>query len=226
MNIETECKLIAPDASALRGLREALTEVCEEVRSMGRQLIEDAYLDTEDWRLFRAGYACRIRRISGRTVLALKSLKRPLNMVSVREELEEELPAPPRSLHKIPGKRVGKRIRAMARGGRLRRLFRLRNRRETYEVKFGKGLLAHVSADKFTLFAAGRKRRLAEVEIEVRRGGQVELRALARLLVRRMGLSPRHRAKFQEGLTLAGLTPGMMWGRGSRDVGGRSSLYT
>ena len=60
--IETECKLIAPNAAALGHVHTALREICGSVRYARRELIEDVYLDTKDWRLHRAKLACRIRR--------------------------------------------------------------------------------------------------------------------------------------------------------------------
>jgi inorganic triphosphatase YgiF len=86
-------------------------------------------------------------------------------------------------------------------------IFRIRNRRETYSVRFGKRLRAHVSLDDFILMAGAGRRRLAEVEIEIKQGSADELRAFARLLIPRVGLSVQTRAKFKQGLELAGLTP-------------------
>jgi inorganic triphosphatase YgiF len=45
------------------------------------------------------------------------------------------------------------------------------------------------------------------VEIEIKQGSADELRAFARLLIPRVGLSVQTRAKFKQGLELAGLTP-------------------
>jgi inorganic triphosphatase YgiF len=208
--MEIEAKLLARDAMALRGLGKALEELCDSVRPLGRRLIEDTYFDTAEWDLLRAGYACRLRREGGRAVLAMKSLTPPRHGITRREEVEEVLALPlPRSARPIPGRCAGRGIREITGEKPLRRLFRNRNRRTLFEVQFGQRLVAEVCADDFTLIAGGRRRRLAEVEIEVKAGGVAELRRFARLLARRLRLSTAHRAKFQQGLDLAGLRPPM-----------------
>jgi inorganic triphosphatase YgiF len=215
-HIEIECKLIARDASALAGVRAALLEVCSRVRHLGREVIRDAYLETPDWRLYRAGYACRIRRTSrhapGRAVLGLKSLQRARRGVSTREERERIVASSRyrRGLSDALRREgdLGARILGLLGGRKARVIFRIRNRRETYAVRFGKRLRARVSLDDFTLLAGARRRRLAEVEIEIQQGTTEELRRLAGLLLSRVGLSLETRAKFRQGLELAGLTPG------------------
>jgi inorganic triphosphatase YgiF len=214
-HIEVECKLIARDASTLAGVRRALREVCSSVRHVGREVIRDAYLETPDWRLYHAGYACRIRRSSRyaayRAVLGLKSLQRARRGVSTREEHERTVPWSRyrRGLSDTLRREgdLGTRILSLLGGRKARIIFRIRNRRDTYAVRFGKRLRAHVSLDDFTLLAGARRRRLAEVEIEIRTGTAEELRRLAGLLRRRVGLSAQIRAKFKQGLDLAGLTP-------------------
>jgi inorganic triphosphatase YgiF len=214
-HIEVECKLIARDASALKGVRQALQEVCSSVRHLGREVIRDAYVDTRDWRLYHAGYACRIRRTSrlapGRAVLGLKSLQRAQRGVSTREEHERIVPSSPYRRGLSDALRhegdLGEKILGILEGQKTRIIFRIRNWRETYAVRFGKRLRAHVSLDDFTLMAGTRRRRLAEVEIEIKQGSTEKLRELARLLIPRVGLSTQTRAKFKEGLDLAGLTP-------------------
>src|ERR1700743_1749344 len=53
--------------------------------------IFDTYFDTEDWRIFRAGYALRVRSESGKSEATLKSLRSASasNEVADRRELSE-----------------------------------------------------------------------------------------------------------------------------------------
>lgn len=205
--IEVEMKLVAPSGAALRVLPEALREMCEEVLPRGVQTIVDRYYDTADWRFYRANYALRVRRARGAAILAMKSLHRPRQGVSVREELEQLLPAKWRDFTNLPGGAVAARVCRIAGGQAIRPLFTIRNRRRTFECRFGKSLRVVASADNFRVEAGRRRETLAEVELEIRSGEISELRRLGRLLAQRLGLSLKHRAKFRQGLDLAGLTP-------------------
>src|SRR5467141_216219 len=53
--------------------------------------IFDTYLDTNDWRIHRAGFALRIRSGSGKLEATLKSLHSASTEVADREELSEAL---------------------------------------------------------------------------------------------------------------------------------------
>src|SRR5450755_274597 len=53
--------------------------------------IFDTYLDTDDWRIHRAGYALRIRSESGKSEATLKSLHSASAEVADRRELSETL---------------------------------------------------------------------------------------------------------------------------------------
>src|SRR5215216_326237 len=51
---------------------------------------EDAYLDSESFVIYRAGFALRLRRVAGKsTVATLKALARQQDGPAVRQELEQ-----------------------------------------------------------------------------------------------------------------------------------------
>src|SRR5277367_3577854 len=56
--------------------------------------IFDTYLDTEDWRIHRAGFALRIRSESGKSEATLKSLHSASAEVADRRELSETIDTP------------------------------------------------------------------------------------------------------------------------------------
>src|SRR5271163_3620979 len=56
--------------------------------------IFDTYLDTEDWRIHRAGFALRIRSESGKSEATLKSLHSAGAEVADRREVSETLKNP------------------------------------------------------------------------------------------------------------------------------------
>lgn len=205
--VEKEIKLIAPDAEALRDLGAALKEICKTVEDQGTVLVRDAYYDTEDWRLYRAGFACRVRRAGDRTLLCLKALTRQRAGFSARQEIEQRVPAPaPRRLDRLPAGAAVRKLRQIVEEEPTRLLFRLRNKRRVF-VAHSDGAKVQVSGDDFTVIAAGRRKRMAEVEIELMDGPEQALRGLARRLKRRMPLRTGTRAKFREGLLLSGRQP-------------------
>src|ERR1700732_914153 len=55
------------------------------------QQIFDTYLDTDDWRIHRAGFALRIRSESGKSEATLKSLHSASTEVADRRELSEPM---------------------------------------------------------------------------------------------------------------------------------------
>jgi inorganic triphosphatase YgiF len=199
-HVEMEMKLIAPDPAALRALPAALKETCDRLRDDGAIRIVDTYYDTPRWDLRAAGYACRLRRAGRKAVLCLKSLKRPRRGVSIREEFEQRIPAPPaRGLPRpLPG-RLGRKIDTLTGDAPLREIFRIRNNRRLFHARFN-GLSAIVCADRFTVSARGNARPFAEVELELIAGTARDLRKFGRLLMQQVPLRSGTRSKFRLGL--------------------------
>lgn len=203
-NVEVELKLIAPDVAALNEAREALVGLCDRVRLHARQKISDTYIDTPDWRLLKAGYACRVRKVRSKYVLTMKSLDIPKQGVSRREELEQEVAGPLRRvLRDIPTGKAGSRLRRLCGKQIPGALFVVHNNRKIYEARLD-ALTAHVCLDDFEIRAGSRRKRFAEVEIEIIKGEEFALRRLGSQLLKRTRLTRHSRSKFAEGLKLAG----------------------
>src|SRR5882757_165579 len=60
--------------------------------------IVDTYLDTDDWRIHRAGFALRIRSEAGKSEATLKSLRSDSPEKADRRELSESLASTEREL--------------------------------------------------------------------------------------------------------------------------------
>ena len=88
---EIEAKLLAPDWSQLTQLPAALEALGAYVSDSEEQQFADHYLDTADLHLLRAGWALRWRNYTARSVITLKGLRKPVEGISVREEIEEEI---------------------------------------------------------------------------------------------------------------------------------------
>ena len=141
-------------------------------------------------RLYRAGYACRIRRTSrlapGRAVLGLKSLRRPLRGVSMREEREGIVPWS-RYRRGLSGalRREGDRARKKSASST--------DGKRALSSAFGTGAIVRravrqappraVGLDDFTLIAARSDAVLRKWKSRLGRGRR-RVRALPRLLIR------------------------------------------
>ena len=216
-HIEIECKLIARDASALAGVQSGASgnlfeRAPSRARSDPRRLPGNARLAPVPRRLrlpHPPDIAPRARpRRAGPQVAPARR-----GAASARARSASGSSRASRYRRGLSGALrregdLGAKILGILDGRKARVIFRIRNRRDTYAVRFGKRLRAHVSLDDFTLMAGARRRRLAEVEIEIKQGSAEELRrARPVAAVPRLGLSAQTRAKFKQGLELAGLTP-------------------
>src|SRR3984957_5420910 len=90
--------------------------------------IVDTYLDTDDWRIHRAGFALRVRSESGKSEATLKSLHSASVGVADRRELTEALEDSQSESIGILTGQVGTRIQAVGGGQALRPLFEVRTR--------------------------------------------------------------------------------------------------
>src|SRR3712207_3049520 len=96
--------------------------------------ITDTYYDTDDWRLYRAGYALRLRRDGGSAEATMKSLTPAEGALRRRREISEPLEGGIERPKKTSGP-VGERLRRIADVADLRPLFEVRTRRRTYELR-------------------------------------------------------------------------------------------
>src|ERR1700722_18075320 len=88
--------------------------------------IVDTYLDTDDWRIHRAGFALRIRSESGKSEATLKSLHSAGTEVADRREVSETLiNAESKTIRISPGP-VGTRVHAVSGAHALLPLFEVR----------------------------------------------------------------------------------------------------
>src|SRR5215204_2092358 len=95
--------------------------------------LSDVYYDTEDWRLYRAAYALRVRNTDGQSAEAtMKALAPAEGGLRRRREISEPIEGI-ETLKGIPGP-VGERVRRLAGTADLRPLFEVRTRRRMLEA--------------------------------------------------------------------------------------------
>src|ERR671920_1786031 len=97
--------------------------------------LADVYYDTEDWRLYRAGYAMRVRRDGQNAQATMKARVPSEGGLRRRREISEPIEGveTPRG---IPGP-VGERVRRLAGSADLRPLFEVRTRRRSLALRTG-----------------------------------------------------------------------------------------
>lgn len=117
----------------------------------GEKAMSDTYLDTEDWRIYRAGYALRIREKGGKTEATMKLIAASGDDgagLKKRREISETLASKDPSELPKSGGSVGERVHSLAGQKSLRPLFEVRTKRRTYEAVFGVDAKDAVSGDE------------------------------------------------------------------------------
>jgi triphosphatase len=174
----------------------------------------DIYLDTDDWRCYRAGYALRLRRVTTAEGIeaSFKGLKRPadaeagpLRRVEISESLADgDLD----TLYRAPGE-VGERVRILTGAGGLRPIFALQTHRDTLNLHCDGAPAAAVALDETRVLVGPGKEpvRLRRVEVEAAAEPTPELEALVAALGRDCGLVPATLSKYETALAAHDLKP-------------------
>ncbi|MCL4507235.1 MAG: CHAD domain-containing protein [Chloroflexi bacterium] len=178
----------------------------------------DAYLDTDDWRVLRAGYALRVRRKTrGGAEATLKSLNAAAKGVRQRHEINEDLSGEPdprsiaQAVFDAPGA-VGARVRAVAgaRGNRtLRVLFEVHTRRSMYELTCDNQRAGEVDLDD-AAFPGGDSApngAMQRIEIEVQDADARAIKSFVKRMRKACDLRDAALSKFEAGLRARGLQP-------------------
>jgi len=173
--------------------------------------LADAYVDTDDWRMGRAGYVLRVRRRSGRVEATLKDLSTATK--GLRRRLEVTQPLPPSGLKGIDGAgEVGWRVEALVGVHQLKQVLEVRTRRRPFGLEIYGERVGELALDD-TVIAIGQERRrlrLTRVEVEVLPAWVDAMQPFVERLRRECGLQPATLSKFEAGLMAAGLSiPGL-----------------
>jgi CHAD domain-containing protein len=186
--------------------------------------IQDSYLDTDDWRLFRAGYSLRVRKRGGSFEATLKALPTE-GSLRRRVEITEALPdGEGRSPLEAAGA-VGRRVRDVCGSRPLHLLCEVKTSRRPYLVQVGEAR-AEVVLDETTIPVedGARPVRLRRVEVEVSEGSAEDLAAFVRELEAGAGLRPATLTKFEAGLLSNGLSAPALPDLGQTDADASQTL--
>ena len=181
--------------------------------------LADTYYDTEDWRLYRAGYALRIRRDGQDAEATMKALAPAEGALRRRHEISEPLEEETPTAASGP---VGERLRGLA--GDLRPLFEIRTLRRVFallpegpssvgnvedapdEALPREKAAGEISLDE-TEISGEAQARLRRVEVEIDAGYHERVEEFVGEMRAALDLRPTRTSKFETGLSAAGLSP-------------------
>jgi len=169
--------------------------------------LSDRYLDTEDWRIGRAGLVLRIRRRGQGSEVTLKDA-RPATAGGLRRRLELTEALGPGGIESLGSRGpVGSRVNAVAGHRNLRQVIEVRTRRRAYALRVSGEEAAELALDQTVITAGGGQRpvHLCRVEVEVAPQWLDALEPVVADLRDSCGLRPATLSKFEAGLLALGM---------------------
>jgi len=175
------------------------------------QQIFDTYLDTDDWRIHRAGFALRVRSGSGTTEATLKSLHSASTEVADRRELTETLNSSDNeAIRELIGP-VGTRVCAVSGARTLLPLFELRTSRQRFAIRKSDQArqLGEIALDETVISRPHGEPQasMLRVEVEALTESHEALRSLVKALRSNCALEAASDTKYSLGLKSVGLAP-------------------
>jgi triphosphatase len=173
-----------------------------------RRVLRDTYVDTDDWRFYRAGFALRLRATGNDCEATLKSFGTHDDGPRRRREITEPAPdADAEALRGLEGP-VGERVRALAGTSRLVALFQVRTRRRSFDLMRGDERVGEIALDA-TAIARGSDRpaRLSRVEVEATDRVDPAVEAVVAAFRDVWSLTPAATSKFALGVAVHELEP-------------------
>ena len=170
--------------------------------------IFDTYFDTDDWRIFRAGYALRVRSEEGRSQATLKSLHTNTGAKTDRRELSETIDRDWNGQSDGP---VGLRIRAVSGAHSLQPLFEVRTSRQRYAIHAAneEQQIGEIALDDTVISRPNGppQTSMQRVEVEASSDDHEPLQTLVDVLRTHCSLEAAADNKYSQGLKSVGLAP-------------------
>jgi triphosphatase len=175
------------------------------------QQIFDTYLDTDDWRIHRAGFALRVRSGSGSTEATLKSLHSASAEAADRRELTETLDSSDNDAIRESIGPVGTRVCAVSGARTLMPLFELRTSRQRFSIRKSDEArqLGEIALDETVISRPHGEPQasMLRVEVEALTESHGPLRSLVKILRNHCALEAASDTKYSLGLKSVGLAP-------------------
>ena len=221
---EVEWQLASTDlASVRRWLENHATIDGLVVEPRSTLKIFDTYFDTDDWRIFRAGFALRIRSEDGKSEATLKSLRSNSDEMADRREVSESIEdsasdptgasantSSTASILRSKGP-VGVRVHAVSGSHSLQPLFEIHTSRQRFAIHApnDEEPLGEIALDD-TVIARPHgqpQTSIQRVEVEALTDAHESLKTLVNALRDGCSLASASDSKFVEGLRCVGLAP-------------------
>jgi len=173
--------------------------------------IFDTYFDTQDWRIFRAGYALRVRSEDGKSEATLKSLHTNTGAKADRRELNEMIDTGAGDWNGQSDGPVGSRVQAVSGSLPLQPLFEVRTSRQRYAVHapHEEQQLGEIALDETVISRPNGQPQtsLQRVEVEAKTDAHEPLQRLVDALRSNCSLEAAADNKYSQGLKSVGLAP-------------------
>jgi inorganic triphosphatase YgiF len=205
---ERELQFAAPDLAAAKAWilaqpRHALYAF----RLEGSKTQDDAYMDTDDWAIHRAGFAFRVRRRGEAGEVTLKTLDRREGALQERREISQPY-SEFESGEGTPGSPAAA-VKLITNGRPLQTLFRAETLRTDFAILQDERRLATLSLDDAKIIVGEEcANELQRVEVEESApDGLTRLEPFLAALQQACRLTPVSQSKFEAGLEAAALRP-------------------
>ncbi len=208
--METEWQFVPDDLAAVREWLEQETPASFSIGEGSDHDQDDEYWDTAGWLVWRAGFACRVRRRGESAELTLKGLSGGEGNFRRRLELGEPLDA----LGGLPGAvakpcgEASRLLRTLAGPHALRPVAALTTHRTTLPLSDSKGPLGEIALDRTTVGEGSRAHELLRVEVETRPDALERAQPFVTALREGASLRPALSGKLAPALAAAGASPG------------------
>jgi CHAD domain-containing protein len=193
-----------------RWIRENHQRFGLELEARGRRRLDDRYLDTKGWRLFRAGYALRTRKTSDHCEMTIKSLAPASgDPLRIRREVSQVLPTPEAGSLLTAKGLVAEWLSSLAGQAEPGQLFRVETDRTTYGLKHDGQRVGEIALDHCAISQTGEAQpaNVSFVELESDASCQDDLQGFVEAMARGCNLEPARLSKFSTGLYLNRLEP-------------------
>ncbi len=202
--IEVEAKFAIPDRPAFERLLAMETLAGLRMGPRSVREVTDHYLDTSDWALVAAGYACRVRERDETRVLTLKSFGESAEAIKQRDEHEAVLDpdAPMADTTHWPAGSARNLVREAVGERPLEIRLTLQQIRHAYPLLDGERPVVELSLDKVFF---GKHDPVYELEVELLPTGAIaELEGIIKTLEEKWTLLSVSLSKFEQGLQMQG----------------------